>query len=92
MSSKSFNVSVEPAVLIWARESIGMSIDAVVKKIKGVTINTIKNWERKDSAVKPTFAQIEKLSKIYKRPLSAFLLPAPPEEPPFPKDFRTLPS
>jgi Zn-dependent peptidase ImmA (M78 family) len=92
MSSKSFNVSVEPAVLIWARESIGMSIDAVVQKVKGITINTIKEWEKKDGAVKPTFAQIEKLSKIYKRPLSAFLLPAPPKEAPFPKDFRTLPS
>jgi len=92
MSSKSFNVSVEPAVLIWARESIGMSMDAVVQKVKGITINTIKEWEKKDGAVKPTFAQIEKLSKIYKRPLSAFLLPAPPKEPPFPKDFRKRPS
>jgi len=92
MSSKSFNVSVEPAVLIWARESIGMSIDEVVKKIKGITINTIREWEKKDGAVKPTFAQIETLSKIYRRPLSAFLLPAPPKEPHFPKDFRTLPS
>jgi len=92
MSSKSFNVSVEPAVLIWARESIGMSEPEVVKKIKGITINTIKEWEKKDGAIKPTFAQIEKLSKIYKRPLSAFLLPAPPKEP-FPEDFRrTLPS
>jgi Zn-dependent peptidase ImmA (M78 family) len=92
MSSKSFSVSVEPDVLIWARESIGMSIDAVVKKIKGLTINTVKEWEKKDGAIKPTFAQIEKLSTVYKRPLSAFLLPAPPKEPPFPKDFRTLPT
>ncbi len=92
MSSKSFNVSVEPSVLEWARESIGMSIDAVVKKIKGITINTIKEWEKKDGAIKPTFAQIEELSNIYKRPLSAFLLPAPPKEPPFPKDFRKRPS
>jgi Zn-dependent peptidase ImmA (M78 family) len=91
MSSKSFNVSVEPSVLIWARESIWMSIDVVAKKINGITINTIKEWEKKGSAVKPSFAQIEKLSSIYKRPLSAFLLPAPPKEP-FPEDFRTLPS
>jgi len=92
MSSKSFNVSVEPAVLIWARESIGMSEPEVVKKIEGITINTIKEWEKKGGAAKPTFAQIEKLSKIYKRPLSAFLLPTPPKEPPFPKDFRKRPS
>jgi len=97
MSSKSFIVSVEPAVLTWARESIGISTDdeivnKVVKKIKGITINTIKEWEKKGGAVKPTFAQIELLSKIYRRPLSAFLLPAPPKEPTFPKDFRTIPS
>jgi Zn-dependent peptidase ImmA (M78 family) len=92
MSSKSFNVSVEPDVLIWARKSIGMSIDAVAKKIKGIAINTLKEWEKKDSGVKPTFAQVEKLSKVYKRPLSAFLLPAPPKEPPFPEDFRTFPT
>jgi Zn-dependent peptidase ImmA (M78 family) len=92
MSGKSFSVSVEPTILIWARESIGLSVDEVVKKIRGITINTIKGWETVGSTVKPTFAQIEKLSKIYKRPLSAFLLPAPPKEPPFPKDFRTLPS
>jgi len=41
---------------------------------------------------KPTFAHIERLSTIYKRPLSAFLLPAPPKETFFPTDFRTLPS
>jgi hypothetical protein len=51
MSSKSFNVSVEPAVLIWARESIGLSVDDVVKKISGVTINTIKRWETKGSGI-----------------------------------------
>jgi len=97
MTGKSFKVSVEPAVLKWARESIGISTDdeivkKIVKKIKGITINTIKDWEKKGGTAKPTFAQIETLSKIYKRPLTAFLLPAPPKEPPFPKDFRTLPS
>jgi Zn-dependent peptidase ImmA (M78 family) len=92
MPTKSFNVSIEPDVLIWARKSIGMSIDAVAKKIKGIAINTLKEWEKKDSGVKPTFAQVEKLSKVYRRPLSAFLLPAPPKEPPFPQDFRTFPT
>lgn len=97
MPGRSFKVSVEPVVLKWARESIGISTDdeidkKIVKKIKGITINTIKEWEKKGGTAKPTFAQIETLSKIYKRPLTAFLLPAPPKEPPFPKDFRKLPS
>lgn len=92
MSGKSFAVSVEPTVLKWARESIGMRIDDVAKKIKGVTINIIQEWEKKSGVAKPTFAHIERLSTIYKRPLSAFLLPAPPKEFPFPNDFRTFPS
>jgi Zn-dependent peptidase ImmA (M78 family)/DNA-binding transcriptional regulator YiaG len=92
MSTKSFNVSVEPTVLVWARESIGMGIEDVAKKIKGITTDTIREWEKKGGTLKPTFAQIERLSTIYKRPLSAFLLSAPPKEAPFPKDFRTLPS
>ena len=92
MSSKSFTVSVEPTVLIWARESIGMAIDEVAKKTRGITADIIREWEKKDGTLKPTFAQVERLSMIYKRPLSAFLLPAPPKETPFPTDFRTLPS
>lgn len=90
MPTKSFSVSVEPNVLVWARESIGMSEDQVAKKIRGVTADAIKEWEKKDSAQKPSFAQIERLSTIYKRPLSAFLLPAPPKESPLPKDFRKV--
>ncbi|MDI6732460.1 MAG: XRE family transcriptional regulator [Planctomycetota bacterium] len=92
MTSKSFSVPVEPTVLIWARKSIGMSEEEVIKRIKGITVNTIKEWEKKGGQVNPTFAQVERLSAIYKRPLTAFLLPAPPKEAPFPKDFRTLPS
>src|SRR3989304_10012121 len=90
MPDKSFTVSVEPKVLVWARESIGMNVDDVAKRIKKITANTIENWEK--GKEKPAFSHLERLASIYKRPLSAFLLPAPPEEPPFPTDFLTLPS
>lgn len=90
MPHKSFVVSLEPDVLIWARKSIGMNINDVVKKIKDITTNTLENWERGEE--KLTFSQLEKLASIYKRPITAFLLPTPPKEPPFPSDFRTLPS
>jgi len=88
--SRSFTVTVAPTVLIWARKSIGMDIDDVAKRIKGVTATRIGNWEKGKEM--PTFSQLKRLSFIYKRPLAAFLLPAPPEEPPFPTDFRTLPA
>ncbi len=91
MPVKSFKVSVEPKVLEWARKSIGMSRDDVAKRIKteNITAKTIENWEKGE---KPTFAHIERLASIYKRPVTAFLLPVPPKEPPFPTDFRTHPS
>lgn len=92
MSTKSSEINIEPKVLKWARESIGLSINEASEKIKGVTTDTIEKWEKKDGKASLTFAQLERLSMIYKRPLSAFLLSVPPQEAPFPKDFRTFPS
>jgi Zn-dependent peptidase ImmA (M78 family) len=90
MSYKSFTISVEPNVLIWARKSIGMRIGDVAKRIKGITVTTIENWEK--GIEKPIFSHLERLAFIYKRPISAFLLSTPPKETPLPTDFRTLPS
>ena len=89
MPHKSMEVGVEPNVLIWARESIGMSIGEVAKRLK-TSEDTINKWESREK--KPTLIQLKKLARtIYKRPLAAFFLPEPPKEPPFPEDFRTLP-
>lgn len=90
MPDKSFAVSIEPEVLIWARKSIGMEPKDVVKEIKKITTTTIENWEK--GKANPTFSQLERLAFIYKRPITAFLLPTPPKEPSFPTDYRTLPS
>ena len=90
MPEKSFVVSIEPEVLIWARKSIGLDFSDVAKKLKGLSANTIENWEK--GKEKPTFSHLQRLSSIYKRPITAFLLPSPPKEPPFPTDFRTIPS
>jgi Zn-dependent peptidase ImmA (M78 family) len=88
MPCKSFEVDVEPGVLIWARESMGIEIAEVAKRF-GLSQNIIKKWEYGQK--KPTIIQIKKLAKFYKRPLAVFFLPSPPEEPPLPNDFRTLP-
>lgn len=82
---KSFNVKVEPSILKWARESIGYSQKDIAKKIKK-DVTVIDAWEK---GAQLSFAQIEKLSSIYKRPLAVFLLPEPPQEPPLPTDYRT---
>ncbi len=81
-----FNVSVERKVLEWARVSRGLSAKDVADKLKE-TETTINSWE--SGTKKPSFAQVEKLASIYKRPLAVFLLAEPPHEPPLPKDYRT---
>ena len=86
MPDKLFAVSIEPEVLIWARKSIGMEPKDVVKEIKKITTTTIENWEK--GKANPTFSQLERLAFIYKRPITAFLLPTPPKEPSFPTDYR----
>jgi Zn-dependent peptidase ImmA (M78 family) len=83
--SQAFNVFVKPSVLLWARQTRGLSTKDVATKIKE-SEDTINKWE---SGKKLTYAQIEKLASIYKRPLAVFLLPDPPQEPPLPKDYRT---
>jgi Zn-dependent peptidase ImmA (M78 family)/DNA-binding XRE family transcriptional regulator len=89
MPHKSLEVSVEPKVLIWARESIGMNIEEVAKGLK-TSEDTVSKWE--SGQKRPTLIQLEKLARtIYKRPLAAFFLPGPPKEPSLPRDFRTLP-
>ncbi|MBI2327113.1 ImmA/IrrE family metallo-endopeptidase [Candidatus Curtissbacteria bacterium] len=88
MDDKGLGGAVKPAVLIWARESLGLNTQDVAKRLK-TSIETINQWESAQKA--PTFKQLEKLSNVYKRPLAAFFLPKPPKELPFPKDFRTLP-
>jgi Zn-dependent peptidase ImmA (M78 family)/DNA-binding transcriptional regulator YiaG len=81
-------VSVEPAVLKWARESAGLSIEEVAKRV-GATVETVMRWESGER--QPTLQTLEKLSVFYKRPLAVLFLPAPPQEPPLPRDFRVLP-
>jgi Zn-dependent peptidase ImmA (M78 family)/transcriptional regulator with XRE-family HTH domain len=82
-------VKVEPSILVWARESMGLSHSDVAKKIKKDE-ETIVNWE--SGELLPTFSQLEKLAyQIYKRPLVVFFLPEPPKETTIKEDFRTIP-
>ena len=89
MSRKALAVSVEPTVLTWARESLARDIRDVAKRLE-LSEDTVAKWESGEKS--PTLSQLERLSNIYKRPLAAFFLPEPPQEPPPPRDFRALPS
>ena len=80
---------VQPELLKWARETVGLSELDVSKSLKQ-PLERIQDWETGKDA--PTYSQLEKLAyQIYKRPLAVFFLPAPPEESKPQKEFRTLP-
>lgn len=82
-------IGIQPAVLRWARQTQGYSVDDVAMHLKRHP-EEIVAWEEGDSA--PTYAQLETLAyKLYKRPLAVFFLPEPPSEPDPKKEFRTLP-
>jgi len=64
-------VPITPDVLRWARESAGLTIGDVVKKLnrKGITSQVIEEWEAGFSS--PTYSQLERLAyDLYKRPLA----------------------
>ncbi|WP_269503109.1 XRE family transcriptional regulator [Burkholderia sp. IMCC1007] len=82
-------VGVQPEVLRWARETVGLSIDDVATMLR-TSSSEVAGWETGTGA--PTYAQLEKLAyQVFKRPLAVFFLPSPPEEKVPQREFRTLP-
>jgi len=88
MPSRRLEATIEPKILIWARESIGLDKRKLARQL-GISEDTGSRWE--SGQKKPRLIQLEKIAKVCKRPLAAFFLPEPPKELTFPKDFRTLP-
>ncbi len=85
--SASIPALVEPAVLLWARESIGLTPLAAARKIH-VSDGRVEEWERGES--QPTVAQLRSAATVYKRPLGVFFLPEPPTDFDTLRDFRRL--
>ena len=77
-------VEVNPALLQWALERAGQSLESLRDKFPKIEL-----WARGE--VKPTLKQLETFAKSVRVPFGYLFLPKPPEEPlPIP-DFRTLP-
>ncbi len=78
MSRKMIEVSVQPEVLRWARESSGSSIEEAAGRI-GTSPALFARLERETPKLR--LSQLRILADYYKRPLAAFLLSEPPDEP-----------
>ena len=82
---------ITPEVLVWARTSMNLSIDEVVKRFDRVRVTeeVVRAWETGER--QPTYVQLERLAyEIYKRPLAVFFFPEPPEEAASAESFRSL--
>jgi Zn-dependent peptidase ImmA (M78 family)/DNA-binding XRE family transcriptional regulator len=73
------------ALLIWARESAGLTPEAVAKKL-GVKVERIRAWEAGEE--RPSVAQLRNFAAATKRPLAVFYLAEPPRTFAALHDFR----
>jgi Zn-dependent peptidase ImmA (M78 family) len=76
-----------PTLLIWARETAGMSVEGAAQKTK-LKPAQLSTWETGQG--RPSIPQLRKLASLYKRPLAAFYLPEPPKKFDAMHDFRRL--
>lgn len=74
---------ITPAVVQWARERAGYSMDDAVRHFKKIAA-----WEAGEAL--PTYVQVEQMADRFKIPVAVFFFPKPPAVPPIEQSFRTL--
>lgn len=79
---------LQPDVLRWARESIGLTLEDAAQRI-GIGVGKLAGAEQGEDLL--TLRQAEKAADAYDRPLAALFLPVPPSEEPQEAQFRRLP-
>ena len=86
--------AVNPEILVWARETAGLTLQDAVTKVgirdaRGVTaVDRLAALERGEN--EPTRPVLIRMAQHYRRPLLAFYLSAPPPRADRGADFRTL--
>jgi len=87
--SRSIPALVKPQLLVWARESAGLSLAHAAERTKFEVV-TLRDWESEDTDATPSIAQLRKLGEAYKRPIAVFFLPEPPQGFAAHREFRRL--
>jgi Zn-dependent peptidase ImmA (M78 family) len=87
--------AVKPEILVWARETAGFD-RADAAEALGLKSARGQTGERRLAAleggtVAPSTALLTRMAKLYRRPLIAFYLPAPPRKGDRGEDFRRMP-
>lgn len=79
--------AINPEVLVWARETSGIELLEANKYFN--SLDKVSLWETGEDY--PTYPQIKKLGKLYRKPIAIFFFPNPPILKSIVKSFRTLP-
>lgn len=74
---------ITPAVVRWARERAGYSMEDASRVFKKIAA-----WEAGEAL--PTYVQVENMAERFKIPVAVFFFPKPPEVPAIEQSFRTL--
>ena len=80
-------VPVSGAVITWAREFRGLSLEEAAELLR-VTPQELENIETE--VKQPSLTKFEKIAAVYKLPLATLFRRTPPREPPPLTDFRTF--
>ncbi len=81
---------INPAMLRWARERAGYSVEEVARRMR-VPDERVENWEA--GQICSTWKQAESLAqRLYRRSTTLFFLNDPPEEPTVYGEFPQLPA
>lgn len=76
---------ITPALVQWARERAGYSLEDA-----SLTFKKIASWESGEA--RPSYAQVEEMADKFKTPVAVFFFPTPPSLPSIQQSFRTLPA
>lgn len=80
---------VKPKLLVWARESAGLSLEQASERTK-FGVEVVKAWESEEDEAAPSIAQLRKLGEAYRRPIAVFFLADPPQGFAAHREFRRL--
>ena len=87
---------INPRILVWARETAGLSLEEAAEKL-GLGTSSRSTAAEKLTALEagaraPTPQQLMRAAAVYRRPLIAFYLAEPPSRGERGEDFRTTAS
>lgn len=86
--SKSIPALIKPALLVWAREREGLSLEEAAERI-GIPAERLREWEQ--GTERPSMSQLRTVGDIYRRPIAVFFLREAPLGFDPQREFRRLP-